>query len=56
MTDEFKPGEVVWVKCGQLFWPAKVLSADDWPDDVKDDLAAEAKQPKVIAKFFDEEG
>ena len=25
-------------------------------DDVKEDLAAETKQPKVIAKFFDEEG
>ena len=41
---------------GQLFWPAKVMSPVDLPEDVKEDLAAETKQPKVIAKFFDEEG
>jgi len=53
---EFKSGDVIWVKCGKLFWPAKVLSRDELPDDVKEDLDSETKQPKVIAKFFDEEG
>jgi len=53
---EFKSGDVIWAKFGKLFWPATVLSRDELPEDVKEDLESETKQPKVIAKFFDEEG
>ena len=55
MVSEFKSKDVVWVKCGQLFWPAQVESFDDLPSDIKQDFD-QNKLPKVIAKFFDEDG
>ena len=47
----FKGGDVVWVKCGALFWPAQVLDFADLPKDVRDDFGDNPK-PKTIAKFF----
>lgn len=55
MAVDFQPGDVIWVKCGQLFWPAQVQDYAKLPDDVKADLD-EDNLPKVIAKFFDEDG
>ena len=55
-SSDFSPGQVIWVKCGQLFWPALVQSFDELPPDVKEDFDGEKKLPKVIAKFFDEDG
>ena len=51
----FKAGSVIWIKCGQLHWPAEVLGFDSLPKNVKDDFEDTAL-PKVVAKFFDEDG
>ena len=53
----FAASSVVWVKCGALFWPAKVLDIDtDLDPEIRDEIKEEKKQPKYVVKFFDEEG
>ena len=53
----FAASSVVWVKCGALFWPAKVLDIDtDLDPEIRDEIKDEKKQPKYVVKFFDEEG
>merc|ERR1711997_1326338 len=51
----FKPGNVLWIKFGQLHWPAEVLAFDSLPQTIKDDFK-DRMAPKVVAKFFDEDG
>ena len=50
------PGEIVWVKCGTLYWPGTVQDPDQLPQDVKESLLEEKKPPKLIVKFFNEDG
>ena len=52
----FKSGNVIWIKCGQLHWPAEVLDFDSLPKNVKEDFEDGTPRPKVVAKFFDEDG
>ena len=52
---KFKAGNVIWIKCGQLHWPAEVLAFDTLPKAIKDDFEG-GIPPKVVAKFFDEDG
>jgi PWWP domain len=56
MSDGFKDGDIVWVKCGTLFWPAKVVDYDKLPEEIKEDFPEGNEKPKTIAKFFDEDG
>ena len=49
----FKHGDVVWCKCGGLFWPGEVQSVESLPKEIRDGFA---KTPKVVVKFFDEDG
>lgn len=55
MAANFKPGSVVWAKCGSLFWPAEVVDFDALPGDVKEDFTDKTK-PMFVVKFFDEDG
>ena len=53
----FAASSVVWVKCGALFWPAKVLDIDkDLDAEIRDEIKDEKRQPKYVVKFFDEDG
>ena len=53
----FAASSVVWVKCGALFWPAKVLDIDaDLDPEIRDEIKDEKKKPKYVVKFFDEDG
>ena len=45
--------EVVWCRCGGLFWPGEVRSLDSLPEDIRDGFT---KTPLVVVKFFDEDG
>lgn len=56
MSEEFRDGDVVWVKCGSLFWPARVLDFKNLPKEVQEDFPDESSKPNIIAKFFDEDG
>lgn len=51
----FKSGDVVWVKCGQLHWPAEVLDFEGLPVQVKQDFDS-GQRPELVVKFFDEDG
>ena len=51
----FKAGDVIWIKFGQLHWPAEILAFDSLPKSIKDDFEGRSP-PKVVAKFFDEDG
>ena len=51
MSDDFKDGDIVWVKCGTLFWPAKVVDYKNLPEDIKEDFPEGNAKPKTIAKF-----
>lgn len=45
--------EVVWCRCGGLFWPGEVRSLESLPEDIRDGFT---KTPLVVVKFFDEDG
>ena len=45
--------EVVWCRCGSLFWPGEVRSIESLPADIRDGFL---KTPLVVVKFFDEDG
>ena len=45
--------EVVWCRCGGLFWPGEVRSIESLPADIRDGFL---KTPLVVVKFFDEDG
>jgi len=49
----FQHGDVVWCKCGGLFWPGEVQSLESLPKEIQMGFV---KTPKVIVKFFDEDG
>ena len=50
---EYKHKDVVWCKCGGLFWPGEVRGIDSLPKEIKEGFL---KTPKVVVKFFDEDG
>ena len=52
----FGPDQIVWVKCGTLFWPGTVQDPNKLPEDVKEAVQEEKKPPKLIVKFFNEDG
>ena len=54
-SSKFTAGNVIWVKCGQLHWPAEVIAFASLPQEVRDDFD-DSSQPMVVAKFFDEDG
>jgi len=57
MPEKFSDGDVVWVKCGPLFWPAQVVDFEKLPQEVRDeDFTEDGNKPVVIAKFFGEDG
>jgi len=49
----FQHGDVVWCKCGGLFWPGEVQSLESLPKEIQMGFV---KTPKVVVKFFDEDG
>jgi len=54
MSDKkYKHKDVVWCKCGGLFWPGEVRGLDSLPDEIREGFL---KAPKVVVKFFDEDG
>jgi len=50
---EYKHKDVVWCKCGGLFWPGEVRGIDSLPKEIREGFL---KTPKVVVKFFDEDG
>ncbi len=54
--DPFSPGSVLWVKCGQLFWPSQIVGEKDWDQELKTSLAEEKRKPELVVKFFNEDG
>ncbi len=56
MADAFSPGAVVWVKCGQAYWPSKVVGEADWDEELRESIRQEKKKPKLVVKFFNEDG
>ena len=55
MAGKFKPGAIVWAKCGALFWPAEMVDFQTLPSEIKDDFK-KGKEPQFVVKFFDEDG
>jgi hypothetical protein len=56
METDFRDGDVVWVKCGPLFWPAVVVDFNKLPPEVKEDFPVGSTKPLIVAKFFNEDG
>ncbi len=57
MPFPYLPSSLIWVKCGALFWPAQVVDTEaEEHKDLREDLRAEKRQPKLVAKFFNEDG
>ncbi len=54
--DPYGHDALLWVKCGQLFWPSQAVGKDHWDQELKDSIAGEKRKPKVVVKFFNEEG
>ena len=52
----FSAGAVVWVKCGALFWPGRIVGDDNVTDDLRESLKEEKRKPALIVKFFNEDG
>lgn len=54
MSDpRYQHEEVVWCKCGGLFWPAQVRSLESLPEEIREGFLW---MPRVVVKFFEEEG
>jgi len=54
MSDpRYQHEEVVWCKCGGLFWPAEVRSLESLPVEIREGFLW---MPRVVVKFFEEEG
>ena len=54
MTDtRFSHQDVVWCRCGGLFWPGEVRSLESLPEEIREGFT---KTPLVVVKFFDEDG
>ena len=45
--------DIVWCRCGGLFWPGQVRSLESLPEEIRDGFI---KTPLVVVKFFDEDG
>ena len=54
-SNDFKPGAIVWAKCGSHFWPAEMVDFDTLDEEIKEDFPA-GKKPLYVVKFFDEDG
>ena len=55
MAKNFAPDDIVWAKCGTLFWPAQVVDFEKLEEEIKEDFD-EGKKPMYVVKFFDEDG
>jgi len=54
MSDSrYSHADLVWCKCGGLFWPGEVKSLQSLPEEIRNGFL---RMPKVVVKFFDEEG
>eukprot|EP00090_Calanus_glacialis_P009897 TRINITY_DN18290_c0_g1_i2.p1 TRINITY_DN18290_c0_g1~~TRINITY_DN18290_c0_g1_i2.p1 ORF type:complete len:1544 (+),score=383.42 TRINITY_DN18290_c0_g1_i2:42-4634(+) len=54
MSDsKYKHKDIVWCKCGGLFWPGEVCGLDSLPEEIREGFL---KTPRVVVKFFDEDG
>ena len=54
MSDsKYKHKDIVWCKCGGLFWPGEVCGLDSLPEEIREGFL---KAPRVVVKFFDEDG
>jgi len=54
MSDpRYKDGDVVWCKCGGLFWPGEVKGLSSLPEEIREGFL---RTPLVVVKFFDEDG
>ena len=54
MSDpRYHDGDVVWCKCGGLFWPGEVKGLASLPEDIREGFL---RTPLVVVKFFDEDG
>ena len=49
----FQHEEVVWCRCGGLFWPGEVRSMESLPPEIREGFT---KTPLLVVKFFDEDG
>jgi hypothetical protein len=49
----YRDGEAVWCKCGGLFWPGEVKGLASLPEEIREGFL---KMPRVVVKFFDEDG
>ena len=52
---DFKPGDIVWAKCGYNFWPAEMVDFDKLEMKIQEEFDEDDK-PLYVVKFFDEEG
>jgi len=54
MSDKkYKHKDVVWCKCGGLFWPGEVQGLNSLPEEIREGFL---KTPRVVVKFFEEDG
>jgi len=54
MSDpRYQHGDVVWCKCGGLFWPGEVKGLSSLPEEIREGFL---RMPLVVVKFFDEDG
>jgi len=54
MSDpRYVDGDVVWCKCGGLFWPGEVKGLSSLPEEIREGFL---RMPLVVVKFFDEDG
>lgn len=49
---EYKAGDVVWCKLGNLWWPAQVQDQTNLDEEVTQGLK---KKPLAVVKFFNED-
>ena len=49
----YQDGDLVWCKCGGLFWPGIVQDIESLPSEISEGFL---KIPRVVVKFFDEDG
>jgi len=53
MSDpRYKDQDLVWCKCGGLFWPAEAKSLESLPEEIREGFLW---MPKVVVKFFGED-
>ena len=54
MSDSrYSDGDVVWCKCGGVYWPGEVKGLESLPTEIREGFL---RMPLVVVKFFDEDG